>query len=84
MRAGVYELQAREKTPARVIITEYVDVAHAFYDGQEPGMVNGMLDRIVPRQEMAEAIGSLLRLLLGRPPRPAAEVTEPVATDDAP
>ncbi|MGB0629496.1 MAG: transcription antitermination factor NusB [Alphaproteobacteria bacterium] len=46
MRAGVYELEARVDTPARVIITEYVDVAHAFYDGQEPGMVNGMLDRI--------------------------------------
>ena len=46
LRAGVYELEARADTPARVIITEYVDVAHAFYDGQEPGMVNGMLDRI--------------------------------------
>lgn len=46
LRAGVYELQARKDTPARVVITEYVDVAHAFYDGPEPGMVNGMLDRI--------------------------------------
>tara|TARA_R110002126_G_scaffold79613_29_gene197552 strand:+ start:2117 stop:2656 length:540 start_codon:yes stop_codon:yes gene_type:complete len=46
LRAGVYELQSRKDTPARVIITEYVDIAHAFYDGQEPGMVNGMLDRI--------------------------------------
>ena len=46
LRAGVYELQARKDTPARVVITEYVDIAHAFYDGQEPGMVNGMLDRI--------------------------------------
>lgn len=46
LRAGVYELQSRIDTPARVIITEYVDVAHAFYDGPEPGMVNGMLDRI--------------------------------------
>ena len=46
LRAGVYELESRTNTPARVIITEYVDVAHAFYDGQEPGMVNGMLDRV--------------------------------------
>ncbi len=46
LRAGVYELQARKDTPARVVINEYVDIAHAFYDGQEPGMVNGMLDRI--------------------------------------
>lgn len=46
LRAGVYELRSRGNTPARVVITEYVDVAHAFYEGQEPGMVNGMLDRI--------------------------------------
>lgn len=46
LRAGVYELDSRSKTPTRVIISEYVDVAHAFYQGQEPGMVNGILDRI--------------------------------------
>ena len=46
LRAGVYELEARKDIPARVVITEYVDIAHAFYDGQEPRMVNGMLDRI--------------------------------------
>ena len=46
LRAGIFELEARSDTPTRVIITEYVDVAHAFYDGQEPGMVNGMLDRV--------------------------------------
>ncbi len=46
LRAGIYELETRLDTPSRVIITEYVDVAHAFYDGQEPGMINGMLDRV--------------------------------------
>lgn len=46
LRAGVYELEVKKDTPARVVINEYVDIAHAFYDGQEPGMVNGMLDRI--------------------------------------
>lgn len=46
LRAGVYELKARTNTPARVVITEYVDVAHAFYGDQEPGLVNGLLDRI--------------------------------------
>ena len=46
LRAGVYELTARMDTPARVVITEYVDVAHAFYNDREPGLVNGMLDRI--------------------------------------
>ena len=46
LRAGVYELKARTDTPARVVITEYVDVAHAFYNDQEPGLVNGLLDRV--------------------------------------
>ena len=46
LRAGIYELEAAPGTPARVVISEYVDVAHAFYDGQEPGMVNGILDRV--------------------------------------
>ncbi len=46
LRAGAYELEARTKTPARVVITEYIDVTHAFYEGQECGMVNGLLDRL--------------------------------------
>ena len=46
MRAGAYELLRRPDVPARVVITEYVDVAHAFYDGEEPGMVNAVLDSI--------------------------------------
>ena len=44
LRAGVYEISLKESAPVRVIISEYVDVAYAFYDGQEPGMVNGVLD----------------------------------------
>ncbi len=46
LRAGVYEILARINVPTAVIITEYVDVAHAFYDGAEPGFVNGVLDRL--------------------------------------
>jgi N utilization substance protein B len=46
MRAGAYEIKARPATPARVAISEYVDVAHAFYSGSEPGLVNAVLDRI--------------------------------------
>ena len=44
MRAGAWELSARPQTPARVCISEWVDVAHAFYSGPEPGLVNGVLD----------------------------------------
>jgi N utilization substance protein B len=46
LRAGAFELLARPETPARVIISEYVEVANAFYEGKEPGFVNGVLDRI--------------------------------------
>lgn len=46
LRVGVFELKARPETPARVVITEYVDVAHAFYAGTEPGLINAVLDRI--------------------------------------
>lgn len=46
LRAGVYELLAREDVPFKVVINEYVEVARAFYDGEEPGLVNGILDRL--------------------------------------
>ena len=46
LRAGAYELIRRTDVPARVAITEYVDVANAFYDGEESGMVNAVLDSI--------------------------------------
>lgn len=46
LRAGVYELVARPDVPARVVISEYVDVAHAFFEGPQPGFVNGVLDRL--------------------------------------
>nr|WP_254434755.1 transcription antitermination factor NusB [Magnetospirillum sp. UT-4] len=46
LRCGTCELKARGQTPARVVISEYVDVAHAFYAGPEPGLVNAVLDRI--------------------------------------
>lgn len=46
LRAGAYELKARPETPTRVAISEFVDVAHAFYAGPEPGLVNAVLDRI--------------------------------------
>ena len=44
--AGAYELVARPDVPVATVITEYVDVAHAFYDKRETGFVNGLLDAI--------------------------------------
>ncbi len=46
LRAGAFELVEREDIPSKVSISEYVDVAHAFFQDREPGFVNGILDRI--------------------------------------
>jgi N utilization substance protein B len=46
LRAGCYELRARRDVPARVVIAEYADVASAFVERDETGMVNAVLDLI--------------------------------------
>jgi N utilization substance protein B len=46
LRAGTYELMMREDVPMKVVITEYVDAAHSFFDENEPKLVNAVLDRI--------------------------------------
>ena len=46
LMSGIYELHIRKDVPPRVVITQYVDVAHAFFEGPEPGFVNGVLDRM--------------------------------------
>ena len=57
LEAGVHEITRRPDIPARVAITEYVDVAHAFFDGAEPGLVNGVLDRIAREHRPGEMTG---------------------------
>lgn len=49
LRAGAYELQHRPDVPPRVIVNEYVDVAGAFFDREETGMVNAVLDALARR-----------------------------------
>ncbi len=46
LRAGAYELSSRGDVPARVVVSEYVDIAHAFLDADESGMVNAVLDQL--------------------------------------
>jgi len=46
LRAGAYELAARPDVPTASVISEYVDVAKAFFDSRESGFVNGLLDAI--------------------------------------
>ena len=54
LRAGAYELSARPDVPTGSVISEYVDVAKAFYDKREAGFVNGLLDAIA-REVRGEA-----------------------------
>ena len=54
LRAGAYELDHRRDVPARVVIAEYVDVAHAFVDKDETGMVNAVLDQLARQLRAAE------------------------------
>ena len=44
LRAGCYELLARPDVPTGSVISEYLDVAHAFFDQREAKFVNGVLD----------------------------------------
>jgi transcription antitermination protein NusB len=46
LRAGAYELLARRDVPLPVVISEYLEVGHAFFSGKEPGLINGVLDRL--------------------------------------
>lgn len=46
LRAGTYELLARADIPTGTAISEYVDVAHAFFDEREAKFVNGLLDAV--------------------------------------
>src|SRR3546814_13269191 len=46
LRTAVFELSERLEVPARVVISEYVDLTSAFYDGREIAFVNGLLDRL--------------------------------------
>jgi len=57
LRAGCFELESRKDIPARVIVSEYVDVANAFVDRDETGMVNAVLDMLA-RGARAEEFGA--------------------------
>lgn len=54
LRAGTFELIDRKDVPVPVIVTEYVEIAHAFFEEDEPKLVNAVLDRIA-KQVRGEA-----------------------------
>ena len=46
LRSSVYELLHRKDVPAKVVINEYLDISHAFFESDETRMINGVLDQI--------------------------------------
>ena len=46
LRCAAFELMRRDDIPREVVIDEYVEIAKSFFDGAEPGFVNGLLDAI--------------------------------------
>jgi len=46
LRAGAYELIHRQDVPPRVSLSEYTAIAYAFFTGKEPGLANGVLNRL--------------------------------------
>ena len=46
LRCGVYELTFGGDAPTGVLVSQYTDIAHAFFDGPEGGMANALLDRV--------------------------------------
>ena len=52
--AATYELVHRKDVPPRVVINEYVEIAHAFYDQAEPNFINSVLDRVARQVRPAE------------------------------
>ena len=56
LRAAFYELRSRPDVPARVVVTEYVDVAAAFFGPDECGMINAVLDGLARKTRPAEFV----------------------------
>jgi N utilization substance protein B len=56
LRSAAFELMERHDVPARVIINEYIELSRAFFEGEEPKVVNAVLDSLA-RAERAEELG---------------------------
>lgn len=54
LEAGTWELSSRADVPARVVLSEYLGVADAFFEGEQPGLVNAVLDRLAHNLRDAE------------------------------
>lgn len=55
LRAGAWEIEFKQDVPTAVIVNEYVDIARAFYEDEEPKIVNAVLDRLARRKRQKPA-----------------------------
>ena len=55
LRAGTFELIKQDEVPVAVVVNEYIDIAHAFFDGDEPKVVNGVLDALARKVRRGNA-----------------------------
>ena len=49
LRVAAHELGAMREVPPRVSVSEYVDIAHGFFDAGEAGFVNATLETLARR-----------------------------------
>jgi N utilization substance protein B len=58
LRAGAYELDRKPDVPARVVVSEYADIANAFVERDETGMINAVLDQLARQLRGGEFEGA--------------------------
>jgi len=54
LRSGTYELGWCPDVPVKVVLDEYIELAHDFFDGDEGKVVNGVLDALAKKLREAE------------------------------
>ncbi len=52
LRAASWELINRKDVPVAVVVNEYVDIAKAFFEGDEPKLVNAVLDSMAKKNRL--------------------------------
>jgi len=57
LRAACTEFWGGKEPPARVVINEYLDIAHGFFGGEEPRFANGVLDAMARTLRAEEFAG---------------------------
>ncbi len=88
MRCGAYELAHRQDVPPKVVISEYLAVADAFFGEKETGMTNGVLDKLAQILRPGELDGKGQRGAVAKPPHAGefdliARYFAPLAAQDA-